>query len=317
MKKGIPSFKYLSIAISVVLHLILVFIFINLHLREGGVKKVRMHAAIIHKEVGQDIISQQESSLKKLEEDFALAMAEPSLKLELGTSSPPVLTVNARPVEVPSIYHPKRRGPPIQGVSPFKRKPQRLVRSLYSSSNDGRNKVGFLGVLQGMGEVRKKNIVFVIDVSTSMMEVLPDAKKSLLNCLGYLTYIDRFNIIFFYQEYRCFREELIRATSRNIRAAHEFIESLKSGGGTFISQPIEKAFSFTPNIIFLLSDGVLELESPETIRRNVAEMNKECHPKVKIETFGFNTGDPKEKEGEIFLRRLAGENNGHFHRVEE
>ena len=167
-----------------------------------------------------------------------------------------------------------------------------------------------------MGEVRKKNIVFVIDVSESMVNVLSDAKKSFLNCLGYLTYRDRFNIIFFHQEYRCFREESIRATSRNIKAAHEFIGSLKSGGGTFISQPLEKAFSFSPNIIFLLSDGVLNLENPEAIRGDVAEMNKKCHPKVKIETFGFNTRGPEGRKGEIFLKRLAEENNGHFHKVE-
>ncbi len=293
--------KYLAVSMSAIFHLILIFVFMGITLKGFGVKKVRLRTTIIPKRVSQDIDSQPKGLETK--KDLTPEMSGPSSPPKIGViRPPPVLTVDAKPSKRLPYF--------IKRISPAKLQTPSYN---YDASHEGEeNGNWFLEALQGIGGVCRKDIVFVIDVSGSMGKALPDVKKNLLDCLGYLSPSDRFNIIFFHSKSSYFRYGLVAATSRNIQAAGEFVDSLKSSGGTCILPPLEKALSLGANIIFLLSDGQSS-EDPNMVRRQVAARSKRSRSKVIIETFGFRPGE----RGKLLLRRLAEENNGRFHRIGE
>ena len=315
-KKAVQN-NWLTIFISTAFHLILILIFMNIMLKEIRIRELKIQTAIITKEADPDRDKGTERS-----EEFSAPRPEPlpSFKIE-ALLPPPILAVTARPAEVRLVpYHSERSRASTRKFFVAKVKPQLSSRRMVSRRKKD-DRVGFFNALQRIGGVHRKDIVFVIDVSGSMVVVLPDVKKSLLDCLTSLNSGDRFNIILFHSEcyyfgesyYSKAKEKLINVNVNNIERAGVFIDSLKTSGGTYILPALKKAFSLAPNIIFLLSDGVTG-ENEATIRTRVKEINT-GYPKVKIEAFYFDTGGADAKQGETLLRRLADENNGHFHSV--
>jgi len=109
--------------------------------------------------------------------------------------------------------------------------------------------------------VIKKDIVFVIDTSGSMMgEKLEQAKRALLFCLSQLNSGDRFNIIRFDDRVDLYEKNLVSATQANIGNARTYVNNLETRGSTDINSALTVALQQfqkqdTPNMIIFLTDG--------------------------------------------------------------
>ncbi|MFP4555773.1 MAG: VWA domain-containing protein [Bacteroidales bacterium] len=128
-----------------------------------------------------------------------------------------------------------------------------------------------------------------------------------------------FNIMTFENKVEPWRADMVKATAGNINLAIAFLNNLKSGGGTNISDALEEAFRFAGNAeeeiselgvetIFLLSDGaptVGKITNRQRIISQVEEWNP--HDRVVINTIGL--GQDKDAE---FLTKLAESNRGTY-----
>lgn len=87
---------------------------------------------------------------------------------------------------------------------------------------------------------RSREVVFLIDTSGSMSGTSIDqAKAGLIKCLKMLKPQDTFTIVRFANDYTYFSKQPVPATNRNLDSAKEYINSIKSGGGTMM-QPALK-----------------------------------------------------------------------------
>lgn len=147
---------------------------------------------------------------------------------------------------------------------------------------------------------------------------LEKAKKNLVPVINGFTEEHYFTIITFENDIKYWREELIPATEANKKLAVAFVKSLKSGGGTNISDALEASFKLAGDgvsdttkvldveTVFLLSDGeptAGKYRSTSQILQKVEEWN--TYRKVQIHTVGL--GD---NHDEAFMRQMAEDNNG-------
>lgn len=108
--------------------------------------------------------------------------------------------------------------------------------------------------------------VFIIDQSGSMSgSKFAGAKAGLDFCLQNLEPSDKLNIIAFNENATLFKTTPITANSSNLLAARNFVNSLKSNGGTSLQQALEEGLKqfktdTNANYILLFSDGQTSLE---------------------------------------------------------
>jgi Mg-chelatase subunit ChlD len=129
-----------------------------------------------------------------------------------------------------------------------------------------------------------------------------------------------FTIIVFENKIEKWKKDLVPATGANKNLAIAYLERLKSGGGTNISDALEESFvlagpgatSNDANLgvetIFLLSDGsptAGKTTNTDAIVRKTAEWNSA--KRIKIHTIGL--GEDCDKD---FMKKLADENGGTF-----
>ncbi|MEX0981276.1 MAG: VWA domain-containing protein [Bacteroidales bacterium] len=147
---------------------------------------------------------------------------------------------------------------------------------------------------------------------------LEKAKKNLIPVINGFTEENYFTVITFENDIKLWRKELIPATSANKKLAVAFIKSLKSGGGTNISDALEEAFKLAGKgvndetevldveTVFLLSDGepsAGQYRSTQQILQKVEEWNE--LNRLQIHTVGL--GDNHDED---FMRKMAVDNNG-------
>ncbi|MBI5369475.1 MAG: VWA domain-containing protein [Planctomycetes bacterium] len=98
-------------------------------------------------------------------------------------------------------------------------------------------------------DVIRKDVVFVIDTSGSMVEnnKIDQAKKALRFCVQSLNAGDRFNVISFATEARRLKDGLVEWNDANKAAALEFIDGMKARGGTAIHEALQSALDLAPN----------------------------------------------------------------------
>lgn len=147
---------------------------------------------------------------------------------------------------------------------------------------------------------------------------LEKAKKKVIPAINGFTEENYFTIITFENNINLWRKKLIPANKANKELAVIFIKSLKSEGGTNISDALEKSFdlagegvSDTTKVIdvetvFLLSDGEPSAgkhTKTEEILEKVNEWNE--FKRVQIHTVGL--GD---NHDENFMREMAIQNKG-------
>ena len=113
-------------------------------------------------------------------------------------------------------------------------------------------------------EIYSLRVVFVIDVSGSMDELVKNGnvskidlvKEELIRLVREMRPETRFCIIAFSDKIVPHARRLVPATPANKTKAIRFIRNLKAGGFTWTREALEKAFSYREaNTIVLLSDG--------------------------------------------------------------
>ncbi len=160
-------------------------------------------------------------------------------------------------------------------------------------------------------------------ISTSIkksMTKLEKAKKKIIPVINGFTEENYFTIITFENDIKMWRKEMVQATPANKKKAVSYIKMLKSGGGTNISDALEKAFELAGNgtkdtsialnveTVFLLTDGkpsAGKYTNTKDILSHLAEWNK--LKRIIVHSVGL--GDNHDK---IFLQEMADENNGTY-----
>lgn len=202
------------------------------------------------------------------------------------------------------------------------------------------------------GEIFSRSLVFVIDVSGSMLmydddpdytgrdvesdrQRLRRAKDQLASALKKLPRGARFNVIAFSDKVLPWKKQLVAAEPENVASAIRFVGEFVARGATHTDEALELAFQdLGVDTIVLLSDGApmkaRERDHKVLIARileKVRDLNA-CR-RVRIDTFGFEgegtwpsrtpgaargpTPTPEEAKGFIeFLKTLASESGGTY-----
>ncbi|MFH1230329.1 MAG: VIT and VWA domain-containing protein, partial [Planctomycetota bacterium] len=142
-------------------------------------------------------------------------------------------------------------------------------------------------------EIVKKDVVFVLDTSGSMLEngKIEQAKKSLNFCINSLRNSDRFNLVTFSGDVRQFKDSLQDATSATRAEAVKWVADIEARGGTNINDALQAVLgtvepnSKRPFMIIFLTDGIPTIgeQNPQQILKNVAAKNTS---NIRIFTFG-------------------------------
>ena len=173
-----------------------------------------------------------------------------------------------------------------------------------------------------------KRIVFVIDVSGSMLDPLEPsgavskismARRELVATIRALPRDTRINLVKFNPVVRVWSEEFVKATQGNKLRAEKFFHGQEASGGTNLFGGLQKALGVAgtgkrlsgesrslPDQIILLSDGrptVGLLTNAEDIVEEVTRVARD--PGLRIDTVAFGTD-----ADQSFLRSLAERNRG-------
>lgn len=139
------------------------------------------------------------------------------------------------------------------------------------------------GIPDDKSAVLPKDVVFVLDKSGSMKgKKIKQAKESLRYCVERLSEKDRFNIVDFQTSVYEFQKELVDASGKNIKDAAAYIDDIQDGGGTNISEALEKALAMLPKeegrvaMVFFATDGLPTAgdRKIENIIKNTKDKNK-------------------------------------------
>jgi len=115
-------------------------------------------------------------------------------------------------------------------------------------------------------ERKKKNVVFVVDISGSMSLYIRSGSswtrmyvmvKELKRIIGNFTVDVNFNLIAFNHEHKAFSSELVEGNDANKEDAVDWITSLKPNGQTRFDEPLKSALSMPGvDVVYFLSDGM-------------------------------------------------------------
>jgi Ca-activated chloride channel family protein len=128
--------------------------------------------------------------------------------------------------------------------------------------------------------VTDRDVTLVLDVSGSMSGVkINQARAAGKQLLATLRPTDRFRLVDFSTDVRTFRDEFVRATDDNVRAASRYLESLDASGSTNISGALEEALRppVVPGrlgLVLFVTDGqpTVGERDPEAIARRVSAL---------------------------------------------
>ncbi len=167
----------------------------------------------------------------------------------------------------------------------------------------GTGKVEFFGT-KGTGN----SVVYVVDISGSMAANgrYQTAIDEILRSLEKLTKLQRYYIIFYnHNEVPLFegygKTKLLVANPATKSRTRKWIEGgLGPGGGTNPIPALEHALRMRPDLIYLMTDGEIPLETREFL----LERNKR---KIVVHTIAFQSLD-----GRLILKQIAEDNGGTF-----
>ncbi|MGE0431318.1 MAG: VIT domain-containing protein [Planctomycetota bacterium] len=143
-----------------------------------------------------------------------------------------------------------------------------------------------------------KDLVFVVDVSGSMLEnrKLVQVKQALEYCLTHLGPADRFNIVAFSDWIQPFQEKLVENTDANRTEAVAFASRLRGEGGTNIDGAFKTAFaSFVDadakreRMVIFLTDGQPTVGQRD--EKAITAAVKTANEKFAARVFNFGVGD--------------------------
>lgn len=164
-------------------------------------------------------------------------------------------------------------------------------------------------------EIVSKDIVFVADISGSMMgKRMEENKRALKYLVNALNPSDHFSVVQFNTDVDAYKNTLVQATPENKKAAIAFINDMEAAGGTNIGDALKTAGSMLgtnkerPSYLVMMTDG-----EPTVGETSVAGLLKAIDPKKDIRVFDFGVGyDVNTK----LLNKLADDNHGTSQYVE-
>ncbi|XP_037376475.1 inter-alpha-trypsin inhibitor heavy chain H1 isoform X2 [Talpa occidentalis] len=170
-----------------------------------------------------------------------------------------------------------------------------------------------------------KNLVFVIDISTSMEgQKLKQTKEALLKILGDMRPDDYFNLVLFGSEVQAWRDSMVPATTANLQAAQHFVRHFSLAGATNLNggllrgiEILNKAQESLPElknhapILIMLTDG--EPTEGVTDRSQILKNTRNAI-KGKFPLYNLGFGQNVDFN---FLDVMSMENNGRAKRIYE
>jgi hypothetical protein len=116
------------------------------------------------------------------------------------------------------------------------------------------------------GEREATRIVYVVDASGSMVSSLPSVVKELKRSLQQLGQGQWFQVLMFREGsverpsglWGVAEDALIRATDENRRAVYRWLDGVVASRRGDPGPAIERAMEFRPDLVFLLSKGILD-----------------------------------------------------------
>ena len=174
-----------------------------------------------------------------------------------------------------------------------------------SGSADG-NRTTFFGI-----GAKAKRFVYVIDASESMHQhrAMQVAREELWESLQELTESVTFQVVFFNLKQHTLsrrgdRPKLLAATASNLRLAKQFLNGIQPDSGTDRLAALTHAFSFEPDVIFLLTDA----DAPELSAKDLADIRRLNRRKTVINVVEF--GKLPDIGQDNFLKALARQHGG-------
>src|SRR5262249_12882774 len=148
----------------------------------------------------------------------------------------------------------------------------------------------------GAGTVTRQDVVFLIDVSGSMIGAsISEARAALRLCLRHLRGGDHFNIIAFQSTAQQFAPQPVPFTQQAVDHADAWGQALVADGGTELREPLMEAVRQVPDgVVVLLTDG--QVGNEEEILREVLAVRG----RARLYAFGIGTN-----VSDTLLRDLA------------
>ena len=197
-------------------------------------------------------------------------------------------STNAPPVTPPATNEPPVT-PPIfnQAQEPLLVKPTEII--------------SFFG-LRSVGT----RIVYLVDSSGSMSGArFQKEKKELIRSLRTMGPQMQFAVIFYDDtpHYSIFLSlKLHPANKTNIENAVKWVQDMPIGGGNLVVSGFEVAVKFRPTTVFLLSDGMTDL-NPNQVCADLKRLNSKTRTVI-------NTVSLEDSRGKALMERIATDNGG-------
>ena len=163
------------------------------------------------------------------------------------------------------------------------------------------------------GDIREKNVYFLIDTSGSMYHQLGFVKSHLIEVLtrrAILSQDTMFNIIQFNEHSKKWAESLVHCNTETANIASQWISSLTCGTSTNTMTALVQAFS-DPSVeaVYVVTDGLPD-QRPAIILEKLSSMSRS----VPVHCI-YLKGTYSESAACEFLRDLALQTRGSFHIV--
>lgn len=172
--------------------------------------------------------------------------------------------------------------------------------------------VALKGVQTLFGDVHARKVVFCIDTSGSMFELLPSIKENLIETLLKMAYREgksEFNLIRFSSSVEQWADCLVSCTPGTVGIAARWIDRLRPTSGTNTLDALLCAFKNDPEAVYLVTDGLPD-QDIQTILDHIAYIGK-GRP---VHCFLIFKGTP-DPDACSFLKELAQETFGSFSMV--
>ncbi|MEM8549940.1 MAG: hypothetical protein AAGF10_04055, partial [Verrucomicrobiota bacterium] len=161
-------------------------------------------------------------------------------------------------------------------------------------------------------------------------------KNEVANLIAGLSPQTQFNLAIYEGGSLAWRDELVEATRENKEEARAWLEALSEspaasiasrkasgtrmmeGGGTRLDTALRQAFSFKPEVIFIVTDGEINRSgrriTEEEMLDLIRELQGDIEERARIHVVHYATAVAKDVEVAT-MRAIAGRNNGRFRRV--
>jgi len=157
-----------------------------------------------------------------------------------------------------------------------------------------------------------KKIVYLCDASGTMQSVFPTLRSSVNRSIGLLEANQSFNVVFFSGDTVTpfAKAGVVPATSESKESVADWMARISPKQGTNPFGAIQKAFSCSPDVINVYTDGFDQVDSANAITAEFAKLNS--RKRVKVNCFLLSNDPTRNKSLVQSLEKIANDNGGTF-----